>query len=208
MFVLMRIIIQSIKDIYKGIYTGIIFNDNTLNERVKILNEVIDCILTRQSIRHFIPEKQIEESKLEAIVNSGLAAPNAGNVQAWQIMVVKNHKVKEEIMKAALRQSFISQAPVVIIVSADRKAAMETYSYRGANLYVFQDTAAMTQNILLAAHSLGLGACWVGAFNDERVRAILELEENILPVVVIPMGYYEQTARKTSRSKEVVKYVN
>lgn len=170
------------------------------------MNEVIENILTRCSVRKFIPNKPIENEKLEAIINAGIAAPSAGNIQPWRVIVIKSQNLKDEITKAALNQKFISEAPLVIVVCADRKAASRAYSDRGANLYVYQDTAAMTQNMLLAAHSLGLGSCWVGAFNDRKVSEILGLPEGVIPVSIIPIGYYEILPPKTPRRNDVVEF--
>lgn len=172
------------------------------------MNETLNTIMTRRSVRKFVEGKEIEEEKLDKIISAGLSAPNSGNIQAWRIIVVKNAELKQSLMEAAMYQKFISQVPVVIVICADKKAALDTYSYRGANLYVIQDTAAMTQNILLAAHSMGLGACWVGAFDDREVHELLELPKEIMPVALIPIGYYDASPREKLRTREVITYIN
>lgn len=89
---------------------------------------------------------------------------------------------------AALNQSFIEQAPLVIAVCADLDLCQRAYGLRGRDLYSIQDTAAATQNILLAAVAEGLGACWVGAFDEARVGAALELDRGLRPLALIPLG--------------------
>ncbi|RLI40454.1 nitroreductase family protein, partial [Candidatus Bathyarchaeota archaeon] len=104
-------------------------------------------------------------------------------------IIVRNPEIKRNLVKAALNQSFIEEAPVVIVVCADEIRSSQGYGVRGKTLYCIQDTAAATQNIHLAAYSLGLGTCWVGAFNEEEARKILEIPQGVRPVAIIPVGY-------------------
>ncbi|MEM1539732.1 MAG: nitroreductase family protein, partial [Candidatus Bathyarchaeia archaeon] len=89
----------------------------------------------------------------------------------------------------ALGQSFIEETPVVIVACADENRSAQGYGMRGKNLYCIQDTAAAVQNIHLAAYSMGLGTCWVGAFMEDEVKKILKIPEGIRPVAIIPVGY-------------------
>ena len=88
---------------------------------------------------------------------------------------------------------------MVIVVCADEKRSSMGYGIRGKLLYCLQDTAAATQNILLTAHSLGLGSCWVGAFDEESAREALNTPEGVRPVVILPIGYPDETPRQRSR---------
>lgn len=97
--------------------------------------------------------------------------------------------LRRELAAAALRQSFVAEAPVCIVICAEPERSARIYGARGRTLYCLQDTAAAAQNLLLAATALGLGTCWVGAFEEERVRACLELPGNLRPVAIIPVGY-------------------
>jgi nitroreductase len=101
---------------------------------------------------------------------------------------------------AAWGQLFVSQAPVVLVVCAEPDRSAIRYRERGAELYCLQDTAAAAENILLAATALGLGGCWVGAFDEEEASLALNLPENLRPVAIIPVGYPSQEAEgSTSR---------
>jgi SagB-type dehydrogenase family enzyme len=104
---------------------------------------------------------------------------------------------------AALGQSFITQAPVVLVICAVPEESAERYGERGATLYALQDTAAMTQNILLASHALGYGSCWVGAFNEDEVRKVLKIPENMRPVSIIPVGNIEGEVPKSRLRKSI-----
>ena len=77
------------------------------------MNETVNNILSRHSVRNFNPKKLIEDDKIEAIINSGLSSPNSGNIQAWKVIVVKNQEIKVNLMRVALNQVFIIEAPIV-----------------------------------------------------------------------------------------------
>jgi nitroreductase len=94
----------------------------------------------------------------------------------------------------------VAQAPVVIVVCADPARSAARYSRRGSELYCLQDTAAATENILLGVTALGLGACWVGAFDERAAATVLNLPSHLRPVAMIPIGHPgERFARRTSR---------
>jgi len=102
---------------------------------------------------------------------------------------VKNSEVKRRLAEAALNQKFVEEAPIVIVVCADESRSFKGYGLRGKSLYCIQDTAAAIQNIHLAACSLGLATCWVGAFKEEDVRKILDIPDRVRPVALVPVGY-------------------
>jgi len=149
--------------------------------------EVFEAIKTRRSIRAFTQE-EVSDREIEKILDAARWAPSAGNIQPWIFVVVRNPKMKRRLSEAALNQSFIEEAPVVIVVCADQERAGRGYGSRGVNLYCIQDTAAATENILLAARALGLGACWVGAFDEEEVGRILKAPREVRPVAIVPIG--------------------
>ncbi|KYH39893.1 MAG: hypothetical protein AYL33_007060 [Candidatus Bathyarchaeota archaeon B63] len=150
--------------------------------------DVFEAIKTRRSIRSFTQEA-VSDEEIEMILDAARSAPSAGNIQPWIFIVVKNPEMKRRISRAALNQFFIEEAPVVIVVCADQERSRMGYGSRGANLYCIQDTAAATQNILLAAHALGLGACWVGAFYEDEVRQALRVPRGVRPVAIVPIGH-------------------
>jgi nitroreductase len=119
---------------------------------------------------------------------------------------VKNPETKKELAKAALDQGFVARSPVVIVVCSDLYAASDAYGQRGSGLYSIQNTAAAIENMLLAAWSRGLGSCWVGAFNEERVKDSLVLPTNIRPLAIITLGYPLRIPAKPRRRnlKDVV----
>jgi len=150
--------------------------------------DVLEAIKGRRSIRAF-KSKAVSTEIVEKLIDAARWAPSAGNIQPWEFIIVRNPEIKRNLAKAALNQSFIEEAPVVIVVCADEIRSSQGYGVRGKTLYCIQDTAAATQNIHLAAYSLGLGTCWVGAFNEEEARKILEIPQGVRPVAIIPVGY-------------------
>jgi len=150
--------------------------------------DVLEAIKGRRSIRAFKSE-DVPPEIVEKLIDAARWAPSAGNIQPWEFIIVRNPEIKRNLAKAALNQSFIEEAPVVIVVCADEVRSSQGYGVRGKTLYCIQDTAAATQNIHLAAYSLGLGTCWVGAFNEEEARKILEIPQGVRPVAIIPVGY-------------------
>lgn len=169
--------------------------------------DIFEVFKARRSIRSFTPE-DVGNEQIEKILDAARWAPSAGNVQPWEFIIVRRRDIKREIARAALNQTFIEEAPVVIVVCADELRSGRVYGSRGINLYCIQDTAAAIENMLLAACALGLGACWVGAFNDEEVRRILKIPKGVRPVAIIPIGHPAERPSPPRRRtlKEIIHY--
>lgn len=148
--------------------------------------ECLDSLVSRVSVRRL--GGMVSEEDIGKLLEIAVAAPSAGNMQPWRIVVVKDSERKQRLAEAALGQSFVATAPVVFVICAVPEESASRYGERGSSLYVIQDTAAITLQILLAAHMMGYGACWVGAFVEEMVVDILSIPENMRPVSMIPIG--------------------
>jgi nitroreductase len=148
---------------------------------------LLELLATRRSVRRFTAEPLAPEQE-QRLLDAARAAPSAGNVQSWFFVRVRSPRLKAELCAAALSQRFVAEAPLCVVVCADERRAMQAYGERGATLYCLQDTAAATVHLLLAAHALGLGACWVGAFRERDVARVLELPEHLRPVAIVPIG--------------------
>lgn len=152
--------------------------------------EVRTAIAGRRSIRSFKPDP-VPDDTVEDLIELANMAPSAGNLQAREFIVVRDPAKKEALAEAALNQTFISEAPVCIVVCVNYERIAH-YGHRGRELYVFHDTGAAIQNILLAVHDIGLGAVWVGAFEEEPVNDLLDLPGHVRPVAIIPVGHPAQ----------------
>ena len=150
--------------------------------------DVFDAIRTRRSIRQF-SDTPVEWENVVKILEAGSLAPSSGNIQNWRFIVVTGKEVKAKLADACLEQLWIENAPVIIVVISENITIEKLYGKRGKELYAKQNCAAAIENMLLTAHSLGLGACWVGAFEDEAVRRVLSVPEQVSVEAVIPIGY-------------------
>ena len=153
--------------------------------------EVLEAIKGRRSVRAF-KEQSVTDQTIEKLIEAATWAPSAGNVQPWEFVIVKNPETKRKLSEAAFNQSFLEQAPILIIVCANETKSAQRYGKRGATLYCIQDTAAAIQNIHLTAFSMGLGTCWIGAFEETEVGDILRVPSGIRPFAIIPVGYPDE----------------
>jgi len=160
--------------------------------------DVFKAIKTRRSIRVFT-DKPVTDREVKKLIEAARWAPSAGNIQPWEFIIVKDPKVKHGLCEAAMNQTLIEQASVVIVVCADPVRSSKRYGSRGINLYCLQDTAAATQNILLAAHATGLAACWIGAFNEETAKGVLGVPNGLRPIAIIPVGHPAEKPRARLR---------
>ena len=167
--------------------------------------DVFEAIKGRRSIRKFTREN-VSDDDLRKVLECAIMAPSAGNLQPWEFVVVRDTEIKRRLSAAALDQTFIEEAPVVVVVCANETRSGWGYGRRGATLYCLQDTAAATQNLLLAAYALGLGACWVGAFHEEEVRKVLKVSRGMRPIAIVPVGYPAESPppRPRRRLSEVI----
>jgi len=147
------------------------------------------AVQARQSVRAFDQERDVPSKMVTKLLEAAIRAPSAGNCQPWGFFVVRNEDTKKDLARAALDQWFLSEAPVVIVVCADPERSARRYGDRGRQLYSLQDTAAATENLLLAVAASGLGACWVGAFDEEAAAQALDLDPRLRPVALVPIGY-------------------
>jgi len=169
--------------------------------------DVFEAMKQRRSIRAYSDEK-VSEQDVEQLIDAARWAPSAGNTQPLELVVVKDMEMKRKLSDAALNQTFIQKAPVVIVICADVTRSSRGYGSRGEQLYSIQDTAAATQNILLAAQELGLATCWVGAFREKEVAKAVNAPKNMKPVAIVPLGHpAERAVAPQKRSvNEIVHY--
>lgn len=150
----------------------------------------MEAIKGRRSIRRF-KDSAIGKEIIEELLDAAQMAPSAGNLQARDFVVISNKITKQKLSKAALDQSFIEHAPIVIVAVANIERSSRIYRSRG-KFYAIQDATAAVMNLLLAAHDMGLATCWVGAFDDDAVISLLGLPLKAIPVAIIPLGYADE----------------
>lgn len=151
-------------------------------------NPTLDTIQNRRSIRRFTG-KRVEKEKLEALVRAGMAAPSSRDTRHWYFIVVNDESVVSKLAEGLPYAKMLTTAKHALIVASDLSQA-----HGGAETdYWVQDCSAAVQNVLLAAHSLGLGACWTAAHpRPERiafVKDLLAIPQQVMPLCVIAVGY-------------------
>lgn len=168
--------------------------------------EILKAVKARRSIRSFL-KKDIPDELVSTLIEALIWAPSAGNLQSRKFYLAREQKLKKQLAEAALSQYFISDAPISIVCCADARIGLH-YGQRGIDLYALQDVSASIMAMMLVAHENGLGTCWVGAFNEEEVSAVMALPHNLRPVAIIPVGYPEKIPKPPSRmsAEEAVVY--
>jgi nitroreductase len=163
------------------------FGSNTPKEMDQT-NNTLEIIHQRKSVRNYTDQK-VEKEKLEALVKAGMAAPTAVNKQPWAFVVIDDKEVLNQLGDALPYAKMAKKAGGAIIVCGDLSKALEGWEQE----FWIQDCSAATQNILLAAESMGLGAVWTAAYPaKDRMKSvidILNLPKHIIPLNVIPIGY-------------------
>lgn len=162
--------------------------------------EFFEVVGKRHSIRAF-KDKEIEKEKLEKLFYVANSAPSAGNLQAYQIFLVRKSAQKIALANAAYEQDFITQAPVNLIFCADPLRSARKYGKRGSELYSIQDATISAAYVHLAAVDLGLGSAIVGAFDEDAVSKILNLPDTLNPIIILPVGYPNEEPEITPRRK-------
>lgn len=160
--------------------------------------DFFDSVSSRHSIRAY-KSTPVEEDKLNKILETANAAPSAGNLQAYEMVVVRDSATRQALVRAAWGQSFIAEAPVAIVFVANQRRSSAKYGDRGATLYCVQDATAAVCYAQLAATALGLATCWVGAFDTEAVAKCIGAGPTQIPVAVLPVGYAAETPYRTGR---------
>ncbi len=160
-------------------------------------SEFLGFLSDRVSIRSYRDEPP-DEQALAYILACASTSPSAGNQESWDVVVVREPGQRAALAEAALDQPHVREAPVVLVVAANYVRAMSRYGDRGI-LYALCDASIAATYMMLAAHALGLGSCWTGAFDDEEVRAVLGMPAHIRPISLLTVGPGEQTTGMTPR---------
>jgi nitroreductase len=153
--------------------------------------EVLEAIKGRRSIRKY-KKDPIPEDFIVKILDAGRWAPSASNRQPWSFMILKDREVRRRVAEATTYGKFLADAPLGIAVVVDPQAST----------HPVEDGAIASQNMLLAAHALGLGACWIGSYNsfyEEKIKTILSIPKNKRLLSIISIGFPAESPTKTRK---------
>lgn len=152
--------------------------------------EFFEVVEKRHCCREFDSAQSVSDRDLKKIIDAGKRAPSAGGFYPTKFKVVQTKEEKEKILACIPeRMHWARDASIILVVWSDPKETTEYYKERGKNMYIIQDAAAAAENVFLATIALGLGTCWIGTFEDEKLKNALNLEEDQIPYVVMPIGY-------------------
>jgi nitroreductase len=156
--------------------------------------EFFDLITQRYSVRGYV-SRPVEEEKLAKVLEAAVIAPTAANRQPFRLIVVPTRGREAELKRIYARDWFV-QAPLVICACGVGAEAWRRKDGRG---YVDIDVTIAMDHLILAAHDLGLGTCWIGAFDPAAAREVLGLEPGLEPLVFTPLGYPAVAAKPKQR---------
>lgn len=164
--------------------------------------ETMDAILTRRSIRKYLPEP-VSRDLIENILKAGMSAPSAGDEQPWHFIIINRYNLLEKISEMHPYAKMLKNAPAVLLLCADPNVP------KFKDFWV-QDCSAASENMLLAAHAQGLGAVWIGIYPAEKlvtgIRELLNIPEHMIPFSAIAIGHPAE--EKSGRSRYEISRVH
>jgi len=161
----------------------------------------IENILARKSVRAYTP-KPVEKGKVDLLVKAAMAAPTAVNKQPWAFIVIDDRAVLDKLAEELPYAKMTAQAPMAIVVCGDLSKSL----HGEEDQYWMLDCSAASENLLLAAESMGLGAVWTAVYPETermaKVRTVLSLPGHIVPFNLIPIGYPQHKEEAKDKFKE------
>lgn len=152
--------------------------------------ELFEAIRNRRSIRRYV-DKPVSDQLILQVIEAGTWAPSAHNQQPWAFVVVKHKEILTQIAEKSKYAKFLPQAAVAIVVCANFSYQRNRLEEKGVEYYSVQDSAAAIQNMLLAAHGMGMGTCWIGDVNEVQLRDLLKVPVDFAPVGIVAIGWPE-----------------
>lgn len=185
----MKTILHSLGTLALFAATAACTTSGTADTHADCTNAAIDNIMTRTSVRQYQPGRTISADTIETLLRAAMSAPSAVNKQPWEFVVIDNRADIDTLAAILPYAKMLNQAPAAIVTCGNMERALEG----DARGYWIQDVSAATENLLLAAHAMGLGAVWTGVYPDSTrvadVRRTLKLPANVIPLAVVPLGY-------------------
>jgi nitroreductase len=159
-----------------------------------------EVVKSRKMIREYDSDRQqIPDRIVTNVIKNAHRAPSAGHTQVQEFIIVKDDSTKKKLRKAAVNQEYVEKAPLLIVVCSNTSRSVGRYGSRGREFYSIIDGAFASMLILLSAVNEGIGACFVGAFEDTKVSQILELPKDVKPIGIICLGYPAEKPEKLER---------
>ncbi|MBA7635137.1 NADH dehydrogenase [subsurface metagenome] len=167
--------------------------------------KVLDVIQKRRSVRKY-KEDPIPEKALMRVLEAARLAPSGKNFQPWKFIIVKDKALKEKLAQASAGQFFMAEAPIIIVGCGFPD---NCYAHMGRYMKSWSvDVTIALEHLILQAQEEGLGTCWIGSFEEEEVKAILNIPENVKVLALTPLGYPDEIPRFRRRKSldEIISY--
>ncbi len=167
--------------------------------------KVLEVIQKRQSVRKY-KKDPIPEKAFMRVLEAARLAPSGKNFQPWKFIIVKDKALKEKLAQASAGQFFMAEAPIIIIGCGFPD---NCYAHMGRYMKSWSvDVTIALDHLMLQAQEEGLGTCWIGSFEEEEVKAILNIPENVKVLALTPLGYPDEIPRFRGRKNldEIISY--
>lgn len=169
---------------------------------MKNIQELDKVIRKRKMIRKYDQSREVPDKIINKLIDNASRAPSAGHTQVQEFVVIKDPSIKRKLRLASVNQEQVEEAPVLIVVCSNTSRSVGRYGERGKEFYSIIDGAFASMLILLTATNEGLGASFVGAFNDEKVSETLGLPERVRPIGIIALGYSDEKPARLERIRK------
>ncbi len=164
-----------------------------------------EVIKKRKSVRRYKPDP-VSDDALNRILEAGRIAPSAKNIQPWHFIVIKDPEIKKRVAEASRDQHWMAEADVILCGCSLEKIA---WGRMGGYMSSFAvDLTIAMDHMILAAANEGLGTCWIGAFDEEKVKKVLQVPNDVRVVALTPIGYPAEEPRDRGRKRlsEIISY--
>jgi len=170
---------------------------------------LLDLIKYRKSVRDFL-DRPVEREKIMICLEAARLAPSACNSQPWKFVVVDDRQLKNKLCDVAFNgiysiNSFCKMAPVIVVIISEKSKFLARIGgmFRGTKYYLI-DIGIAAEHFVLQAEDLGLGTCWIGWFNEEAVKSILNIPQRKKIDILIALGYYDREKLGPEHSRETI----
>ena len=166
---------------------------------------ILKIIKERRSVRKYKPDP-IPEEVLQRVLDAARFSPSGKNLQPWKFILVKDETLKQRLVEAAVGQSFIAEAPLVVVACAFPD---NCYSRMGNYMKSWPvDVAIAVEHLMLQAQEEGLGTCWIGAFEEKEIKSILDVPDGVRVLALTPLGYPDENPGSRGRKslEEIVSF--
>ncbi|MBU0478906.1 nitroreductase family protein [bacterium] len=161
--------------------------------------DILKAIKKRRSVRGYL-NKGIPEQVLNRVLEAARLAPTAANKQPFKLILVTDKSTKAKLVEASKRQTFIAEAPIIIVGCAFPEESYQNIG--GTHTSEEIDVSIVFDHLMLQAAEEGLGTCWIGAFDEDQVKAILNIPSNVKVIGLTPLGYPSKTEFKSGKHLE------